>query len=195
MSKPICQKPVHYLSAQMAVLCSFFQMFIVLGMYNFDHITSTYISKLACLSSRFREGQIELRHWQKGIRGAWRGWYGGRRRRVLPDLASQHFTHAPIFRGPVVPIWTTFHVSIPTLNYLATPQLSLHNWMKLFLKQQSTACWNPNWKKLQLPEQWVPQHKNSCSVTCDFTQSVPRCVGNRSYFHPANKFSRFLYKP
>ena len=93
-----------------------------------------YIGK-ACLSSRFREGQIELRHWQKGIRGAWRGWYRGRRRRVLPDLASQHFTHAPICRGPVVPIWTTFHVSIPTLNYLARPQLSLHNWWKLFLKK------------------------------------------------------------
>ena len=95
-----------------------------------------------CLSSRFREGQIELRHWQKGIRGAWRGWYRGRRRRVLPDLASQHFTHAPIFRGPVVPIWTTFHVSIPTLNYLARPQLSLHNGVKSFVKELA-SCTHP----------------------------------------------------
>ena len=112
------------------------------------HITSTYISK-ACLSSRFREGQIVLRHWQKGIRGAWRGWYGGRRRRVLPDLASQHFTHAPICRGPVVPIWTTFHVSIPTLNYLARPQLSLHNGVKSFVKE--LACAHPSHKNRLRP--------------------------------------------
>ena len=31
----ICQKPAHFLSAQMALVSSFFQMFIVLGMYNF----------------------------------------------------------------------------------------------------------------------------------------------------------------
>ena len=65
----------------------------------------------ACLSSRCREGQIELCHWQKGVRGTWRGWYRGRRRGVFPDPASQHFTHAPICRGPMVTIWTTFHVS------------------------------------------------------------------------------------
>ena len=68
------------------------------------------------LSSRCREGQIELRHWQEGIRGTWRGWYGGGWRRVLPDPASQHFTHAPLCRGPMVSIWTTFHVS--TVSHL-----------------------------------------------------------------------------
>ena len=31
----ICQKPAHFLSAQMALVSTFFQMFIVLGMYNF----------------------------------------------------------------------------------------------------------------------------------------------------------------
>ena len=31
----ICQKPAHFLSAQMALVSNFFQMFIVHGMYNF----------------------------------------------------------------------------------------------------------------------------------------------------------------
>ena len=35
MNKLICQKPAHFLSAQM----TFFQMFIVLGMYNFESFT------------------------------------------------------------------------------------------------------------------------------------------------------------
>ena len=30
-----CQKPAHYLSAEMALVSTFFQLFIVLGMYNF----------------------------------------------------------------------------------------------------------------------------------------------------------------
>ena len=30
-----CQKPVHFLSAQMALVSTFFQTFIVIGMYNF----------------------------------------------------------------------------------------------------------------------------------------------------------------
>ena len=39
MYRQICQKLVHFLSAQMALVSTFFQMFIVLGMYNFayDH--------------------------------------------------------------------------------------------------------------------------------------------------------------
>ena len=32
----IWQKPAHFLSAQMALVSTFFQMIIVLGMYNFD---------------------------------------------------------------------------------------------------------------------------------------------------------------
>ena len=32
----ICQEPAHFLSAQMALVSTFFQMFIVIGMYNFD---------------------------------------------------------------------------------------------------------------------------------------------------------------
>ena len=35
MFRLICKKPAHFLSAQMALVIAFFQMFIVLGMYNF----------------------------------------------------------------------------------------------------------------------------------------------------------------
>ena len=35
MYRLICQKPAHFLSAQMALVSTVFQMFIVLGMYNF----------------------------------------------------------------------------------------------------------------------------------------------------------------
>ena len=35
MHRLICQKPVHFLSAQMAFMSTFFQIFVVLGMYNF----------------------------------------------------------------------------------------------------------------------------------------------------------------
>ena len=35
MYRLICLKPAHLLSAQMALVSTFFQMFIVLGMYNF----------------------------------------------------------------------------------------------------------------------------------------------------------------
>ena len=35
MYKLICQKPAHFLSTQMALVSTFFQMFIVLLMYNF----------------------------------------------------------------------------------------------------------------------------------------------------------------
>ena len=36
MYKLICQKTAHFLSALMAMLSSFFQVFVVRGMYNFD---------------------------------------------------------------------------------------------------------------------------------------------------------------
>ena len=36
MYRLICKKPAHILSAQMALVSTFFQMFIVLEMYNFD---------------------------------------------------------------------------------------------------------------------------------------------------------------
>ena len=36
MYRLFCQKLAHFLSAQMALVSTFFQMFIVLGMYNFD---------------------------------------------------------------------------------------------------------------------------------------------------------------
>ena len=45
-------KPVHFLSAQMALVSTFFQMFIVLGMYNFDsspNVLSAYL--YICISS------------------------------------------------------------------------------------------------------------------------------------------------
>ena len=35
MYKLICQKPAHFVSAQIALVSTFFQMFIVLGTYNF----------------------------------------------------------------------------------------------------------------------------------------------------------------
>ena len=37
MYRLICQKPANFLSAQVALVSTFFQMFIVLGMYNFDN--------------------------------------------------------------------------------------------------------------------------------------------------------------
>jgi len=36
MYRLICQKPAHFLSAQMALVSTFLKMFIVLEMYNFD---------------------------------------------------------------------------------------------------------------------------------------------------------------
>ena len=43
MYRLICQKPAHFLSAQMALVSIFFQMFIVLGMYNFGLTPCTRI--------------------------------------------------------------------------------------------------------------------------------------------------------
>ena len=37
MYRLICQKPAHFLSAQMALVSTFFKMFIVLGMYNLGY--------------------------------------------------------------------------------------------------------------------------------------------------------------
>jgi hypothetical protein len=45
MYRLICQKPAYFLSAQMALLSTFFQMFIVLGMYNFDATENNYVKK------------------------------------------------------------------------------------------------------------------------------------------------------
>ena len=35
MQMLICQKPAHFLSAKMALVSTFYQMFVLLGMYNF----------------------------------------------------------------------------------------------------------------------------------------------------------------
>ena len=43
----ICQKPAQVLSAQMALVTTFFQMFIVLGMYNFG---AAPVERTGCLS-------------------------------------------------------------------------------------------------------------------------------------------------
>ena len=45
----ICQKPAHFLSAQMALMSTFFQMLIELGMYNFDSTENTAERKIAQL--------------------------------------------------------------------------------------------------------------------------------------------------
>ena len=45
MYRLICQKPAHFLSAQMALVSTFFQMCIVLGMYNFGADTKYYSLK------------------------------------------------------------------------------------------------------------------------------------------------------
>ena len=45
MYRLLCQKLAHFLSAQMALVSTFFQVFIVLGMYNFGYIAN---SKVAC---------------------------------------------------------------------------------------------------------------------------------------------------
>ena len=37
MNRLICQKPVLFLSAPMALISNFFEMFTVLGMYNFEN--------------------------------------------------------------------------------------------------------------------------------------------------------------
>ena len=45
MYRLISQKPAHFLSVQMALVSTFFQMFIVLGMYNFG---TTSLCHLTC---------------------------------------------------------------------------------------------------------------------------------------------------
>ena len=51
----ICQKPANFLSGQMASVSTFFHMFIVLGMYNFD----LHWPNLLCLTS-FKPFQISF---------------------------------------------------------------------------------------------------------------------------------------
>ena len=46
MYRLICQKPAYSLSAQMALVSTFFQMFLVLGMYNFG-LNLTFLSAVA----------------------------------------------------------------------------------------------------------------------------------------------------
>ena len=55
----ICQKPAHFLSTQMALVSTFFQMFKLLGMYNF--VPSTYY-KRTCSEPTCgkKNGHIEL---------------------------------------------------------------------------------------------------------------------------------------
>ena len=45
------QKPVYFLSAQMALVSTFFQMFKVLGMYNFGFTETIYIFSVFVLAS------------------------------------------------------------------------------------------------------------------------------------------------
>ena len=60
MYRLICQKPAHFLSAQMALVSTFFQMFIVLGIYNFasvkDYIT-TSLAKFRYLKTKKKYGR------------------------------------------------------------------------------------------------------------------------------------------
>ena len=54
MYRLIWQKPAHFLSAQMALVSTFFQRIIVLGMYNFEDACPFYVSKIkAQVSQQF----------------------------------------------------------------------------------------------------------------------------------------------
>ena len=58
----ICQKPAHFLSAQMALVSPFFQMFIVFGMYNFGyHINMLHAVKYLHESPKLPLPFINLR--------------------------------------------------------------------------------------------------------------------------------------
>ena len=58
MYRLICQKPAHFLSAQVALVSTFFQMFIVLGMYNFAQKTAksftNYYTILRIMNAGYR---------------------------------------------------------------------------------------------------------------------------------------------
>ena len=43
MYRLVCKKPAHFLSAQMALVSTFFLMFIVLGMHNFAYVPETIL--------------------------------------------------------------------------------------------------------------------------------------------------------
>ena len=64
MYRLICEKPADFLSAEMALVSTFFQMFLELGMYNVAY------GFLAC---RFRlmKNELGLRHTQKSSAGSW----------------------------------------------------------------------------------------------------------------------------
>ena len=57
MYRLICQKPAHFLSAQMALARTFFQMFIVLGMCNFAPLLKQGASKVR-LFPTFLQGKV-----------------------------------------------------------------------------------------------------------------------------------------
>ena len=50
--KLICRKPAHFLSAQMAFVRTFFQMFIVLGMYNFATYPNIRSLPMQCVATQ-----------------------------------------------------------------------------------------------------------------------------------------------
>ena len=49
MYRLIRQKPAHFFSAQMALVSTFFQMFVVLGMYNFGFLVKWNLWPVICL--------------------------------------------------------------------------------------------------------------------------------------------------
>ena len=80
MYKLICQKPVHFLSAKMALVSTFFQMFIVLGMYNFGlylnlpksilrtvYVYVAYFFIFVCLPYKKKRTSVVLLNEQRAI--------------------------------------------------------------------------------------------------------------------------------
>ena len=68
MYRLICQKPAHFLSAQMALVSTFFQMFIVLGMYNFD--SGIGLETARDLAARGARLILAVGNMEKGINAA-----------------------------------------------------------------------------------------------------------------------------
>ena len=56
----ICQKPARFLSALMAWMCSFPQMFIVLGMYNFTLLSKTFRPFVTLCKQELMLGELYL---------------------------------------------------------------------------------------------------------------------------------------
>ena len=71
MYRLICQKPAHFLSAQMASVVSFFQMFIVLGMYNFDSGQETSSLHTNVLSGWCLQGLASTAHIGCNLENKW----------------------------------------------------------------------------------------------------------------------------